>query len=106
MEPISPELCLVAPVLARRAGELLPPLEDVESTLARAPATTLRRAPASRARLTRLGAWLLVPSIVLNAALLWPRSDPTPGTASSLAPPAARGPAKHPAAKPRTGGGL
>ena len=106
MEPISPELCLVDPVLARRARELLPPLEDVGSTLAPIPATALRAEPAPRGRLTRLGVWLLVPSVVLNAALLWPRIHSETGAAWSPAPPATRAPAKRPAAKPRTGGVL
>ena len=106
MEPISPELCLVDPVLARHARKLLPPLEDVEPTRSPAPAAALRVA-ASRGRVTRLGAWLLVPSVVLNLALLWPRSDSAPVVASSPPPLAARPPAKHPAApKPRTGGVL
>jgi hypothetical protein len=107
MEPISPELCLVDPVLARRARELLSPLEDVEPALSPAPAAALRVEAAPRGRLTRLGVWLLVPSVVLNAALLWPRSDSSPVVAASPALPAARPPAKHPAApKPRTGGVL
>ena len=112
MEPISPELCLVDPVLARRARELLPPLEDAVPTFLPAPAAALRMDP-PRGRVTRLGAWLLVPSVVLNLALLWPRSDSKPVLASSPASPAVRPPAKHPAArkhpgapKPRTGGVL
>ena len=110
MEPISPELCLVDPVLARRARELLPPLEDVEPALSSAPATTFRVEAPSRGRLTRLGGWLLVASVALNVALLWPKS--TSGTRPTVspdpAPTAARSPAE-PAKRPtpkRTGGVL
>jgi len=97
MEPISPELCLVDPVLARHARALLPPLEDVVSVRAAPPEVPLAAAPAARRRLTRLGAWLLVPSVVLNVALLWPRSPSGTGAALSPAPTVARLPAKRPA---------
>jgi len=105
MEPISPELCLVDPVLAQRARELLPPLEEVASEPAAA-----AKAPRRHRRLTRLGGWVLAASLLLNVALLWPKS--TAETAPILSPPAptsapqaARSPAKRPAPK-RTGGVL
>jgi hypothetical protein len=111
MEPISPELCLVDPVLARRARALLPSLEDVGSDRGSPPEVVLpAEPPAPRGRLTRLGAWLLVPSVVLNVALLWPRSPSGIGAAWSPAPPVARSPVKRPPAArpaaPRTGGVL
>ena len=68
MEPISPELCLVDPVLAQRARELLPPLEEVAFEPAAA-----AKAPRRHRRLTRLGGWVLAASLLLNVALLWPK---------------------------------
>jgi len=70
MEPISPELCLVDPVLAQRARELLPPLEEVASEPAAA-----AKAPRRHRRLTRLGGWVLAASLLLNVALLWAQAD-------------------------------
>jgi hypothetical protein len=107
MEAISPELCLVDPVLARRARALLPSLEAVGSDGGSLPEVVLPAAP--RGRLTRLGAWLLVPSVVLNVALLWPRSPSGPGAAWSPARPVARSPVTRPPARPaapQTGGVL
>jgi hypothetical protein len=115
MEPISPELCLVDPVLARRARELLPPLEEVAS----GPVAAAEAPPRSHRRLTRLGGWVLAASLLLNVALLWPKSTaetapvlspaPTPAPARAPArapaPKAARSPAKRPAPK-RVGGVL
>jgi len=107
MEPISPELCLVDPVLARRARELLPPLDDGLPPPSPAPAPAARHR-----RLSRVGGWVLAASLLLNVALLWPKStaetpvlspDPTPAPAP--APKAARSPAKRPSPK-RTGGVL
>jgi hypothetical protein len=108
MEPISPELCLVDPVLARRARELLPPLEDAVSNAglpAEAPVRTQRM---RRGRLTRLGGWLLAASLMLNVALLWPKNTaetPVLSPAPTPAPKAPRSPTKRPTPK-RTGGVL
>ena len=112
MEPISPELCLVDPVLARHARELLPPLEDELAPEPAAPRPTARRG-----RLVRVGGWVLAASLLLNVALLWPKStaetaplspDPAPATTPApRAPKAARSPSptKRPAPK-RTSGVL
>lgn len=112
MEPISPELCLVDPDLARRAREVLPPLEDLAPEAPPAPARAARRG-----RVARLGGWALAASLLLNVALLWPKSTaetaPVLSPAPAPAPKAvkeARSPAKHPIAKrptpKRTGGVL
>jgi hypothetical protein len=112
MEPISPELCLVDPVLARHARELLPPLADGASEPV-APATPPSAHPRRRSRLTRVGGWVLASSLLLNVALLWPKSaseTPVLAPAPSPAPKAARSPAQHPIAQrpapKRTGGVL
>jgi hypothetical protein len=104
MEPISPELCLVDPVLARRERELLPPLEG--SLTPRSPVP----APAARhSRLRRVGGWTLAASLLLNVALLWPKptaeTTPVLSPAPTPAPKAARSPTKRPTPK-RTGGVL
>jgi hypothetical protein len=110
MEPISPELCLVDPVLARRARELLPSLEAVAEPVAAAEAP-LPAQSRRRGRLTRAGGWVLASSLLLNVALLWPNraSDapvlaPAPTPAPKAARPAARQPiSKRPAPKPTSG---
>jgi hypothetical protein len=105
MEPISPELCLVDPVLARRARELLPPFDEGLPPPSPAPAPAARHR-----RLRRVGGWALAASLLLNVALLWPKSAAetpilSPAPAPTPAPKAARSPAKRPAPK-RTGGVL
>jgi hypothetical protein len=107
MEPISPELCLVDPVLARRARELLPPLE-AEVPDDGLPAEAPVRAPRARhGRFTRLGGWVLAASLLLNVALLWPKdtAETAPVLVSTPAPKAPRSPARRPTPK-RTGGVL
>jgi hypothetical protein len=111
MEPISPELCLVDPVLARRARELLPSLKTVPEAPIAVPVSARRRG-----RLTRVGGWVLAASLLLNVALLWPKNTserpvlapaptPVPKSAPKKAPKAARSPTKRPAPK-RTSGVL
>jgi hypothetical protein len=104
MEPISPELCLVDPVLARRERELLPPLEDSPTPRLPAPAPAARHS-----RLRRAGGWALAASLLLNVALLWPKptaeTTPVLSPAPTPAPKAARSPTKRPTPK-RTGGVL
>jgi hypothetical protein len=100
MEPISPELCLVDPVLARRARELLPPLEEVASEPVAA-----AEAPRRHGRVMRVGGWVLAASLLLNVVLLWPKSaaGPVLAPAPTPAPKAARSPAKQPAPKRMSG---
>ena len=89
MEPISPELALVDPELAARARALLPepaaPVVDV------APPPRAGRAPRFHRAFLRVAAWLVIPSLALNVALL--RADavaesvPAPtSSVSSVAP--------------------
>jgi hypothetical protein len=106
MEPISPELCLVDPVLARRARELLPPLE-VEVSDDGLPAEAPVRAPRTRRRLARVGGWVLAASLLLNVALLWPKStaETAPVLVSTPAPKTPHSPVRHPTPK-RIGGVL
>src|SRR5919197_4155159 len=78
MEPISPELCLVDPVLARRARELLPSLETSSDGGLAPEAPVVVPVPARRGRLTRVGGWVLAASLLLNVALLWPKSTAEP----------------------------
>jgi hypothetical protein len=103
MEPISPELCLVDPVLARRARELLPPLEEV----AREPAPPAEAPLRRHGRLIRFGGWVLAASLLLNVALLWPKNaaETAPVLSPAPTPKTARSPAKPPAPK-RIGGVL
>ena len=88
MEPISPELALVDPELARRARALLPvpatfdvPREDVVA----APQPRPSRLRIRRDLLTRTAAWLAVPSIALNIAYL--RTDSAAQPSPVSAPP-------------------
>jgi hypothetical protein len=111
MEPISPELALVDPELARRARALLPapaafglPREDVVAVSPPAPSRLRIR----RDLLTRVAAWLAVPSIALNIAYLRTDSAAQPSPVSArprvvtvtIAP---RAPAPHRAPRPETG---
>ena len=107
MEPISPELCLVDPVLARRARELLPPLEDGVPDDVLQAETPVRAPRVRRARLARLGGWALAASLLLNVALLWPKStaETAPVLVSTPAPKAPHAPSRRPTPK-RTGGVL
>jgi len=99
MEPISPELCLVDPVLARRARELLPSLESVPDGGLTPQAPMAARAP-RRGRLTRVGGWALAASLLLNVALLWPKNTAdAPVLAPAPAPKAAPKPARKAAPK-------
>jgi hypothetical protein len=104
MEPISPELCLVDPALALEARARLPDVVLAgPKTREIAPAT---RIPV-RDRIVRAGAWLLVPSVVLNVALLGShdsaRTDAVrpPATASPAVPHSTPPASVRPAAKPR-----
>jgi hypothetical protein len=87
MEPISPELALVDPELARRARALLSvpavldaPREDVVAAAAPRPSRLRIR----RDLLTRTAAWLAVPSIALNIAYI--RTDSAAQPAPVAAP--------------------
>jgi len=113
MEPISPELCLVDPVLARRAREFLPSLETVPDGGSTPQAPMPVQAP-RRGRLMRVGGWVLAASLLLNVALLWPKNTAdapvlspasAPKAAPKPAPKAAPKAAKRPTPK-RTSGVL
>jgi hypothetical protein len=81
MEPISPELCLVDPVLAREARARLPELPlPLPAAVVREPVRPARRSVGDR--IVRTGAWLLVPSVLLNVALLRSSSPPGPSFAT------------------------
>ena len=88
MEPISPELALVDPELARRARALLPvpALEAAREDPAVAPPSRGRRLRIRRDALVRVAASLAVPSIALNIALLRPEPATQAPTASTPAP--------------------
>lgn len=111
-EPLSPELALVDPDLARRARALLVEIESAEPAEAPHPHAVDRPAiehRASRAtpsmadRAFRLGAWLAVPSILLNVALVRERPGEVKQSPPAVsAPGAARSPgASSPAADPK-----
>jgi hypothetical protein len=88
MEPISPELALVDPELARRARALLPApagFEVVREDVVAAPPPRPRRLRIRRDLLTRTAAWLAVPSIALNIAYL--RADSAAQPSPVSAPP-------------------
>ena len=88
MEPISPELALVDPELARRARALLPAPaggELLREDPVAAPPPRPRRLRIRSDLLTRVAAWLVVPSIALNVALL--RTDSATAPSSVAAPP-------------------
>jgi hypothetical protein len=85
-EPISPELALVDPELARRARALLPHLSPVEPVAAPEPPPRARRLGIRRDLLTRTAAWLAVPSIALNIAYIRTDSAAQPTTVSAPPP--------------------
>jgi hypothetical protein len=85
MEPISPELCLVDPVLAREARARLPELPlALPAAVVREPVRPARRSLGDR--IVRTGAWLLVPSVFLNVALLRSSNPPGPSFAAPATP--------------------
>lgn len=107
MEPISPELCLVDPVLAREArGRLPEPPLPLPAAAGREPFRPARRSVGDR--IVRTGAWLLVPSVLLNVALLRSSSPPGPSfaTPAVTVPLAAVAPAAAETAKRRRAHGV
>src|SRR5918912_2827354 len=89
MEPISPELVLVDPELAARARALLPTLDAPVAPAAVvdiAPPAAGGRAQRLERAFLRVAAWLVIPSLALNVALL--RADgaaaPAPGPVATV----------------------
>jgi hypothetical protein len=88
MESISPELALVDPELAERARALLPEVGSCLDLVGEQPElTTPSRRARTRVRISReafgqIAAWLVIPSIALNIALLRTDSaaEPVPAT--------------------------
>jgi hypothetical protein len=87
MEPISPELALVDPDLARRARALLPVPVEPGPVVVERPQAPRRSAPRlPRGLLVRGAAALALPSLILNVALLRDRAAPRSPAISAARP--------------------